>query len=38
MIAWPSGAPELRRTIAAPFSVATLYAIVYNALMWRESA
>lgn len=35
-IHWASGTPEVWATIALPMTVATLYATVYNALLWRR--
>lgn len=35
---WLAGTPEILRTISVPFSVASLYAIIYNFLMWRSEA
>lgn len=35
---WVAGTPEILRTISVPYSVASLYAISYNFLMWRRSA
>lgn len=32
---WAAGTPELLRTISVPFSVASIYAIGYNVIMWR---
>ncbi len=32
---WVAGTPEILRTISVPYSVAALYAITYNFLMWR---
>lgn len=34
---WLAGTPEILRTISVPFSVASLYAITYNFLMWRRT-
>ncbi len=31
-----AGTPEVARTISLPFSVASLYALSYNFLMWRR--
>ena len=31
-----AGTPELLQTIALPFSVATLYAVTYNFIMWKK--
>ena len=31
-----AGTPELLRTISVPFSVASLYAVTYNLIMWRN--
>lgn len=31
-----AGTPEVWRTISVPFSVASLYAITYNFLMWKR--
>lgn len=31
-----AGTPEVLPTISVPFSVASLYAITYNFLMWRK--
>jgi mannose/fructose/N-acetylgalactosamine-specific phosphotransferase system component IIC len=33
-----AGTPEIAATIAFPFSVSTLYAIVYNWGLWRRGA
>ncbi len=30
------GTPEIVRTIAVPFSVATTYAVTYNFAMWKK--
>ena len=30
-----AGTPEIIRTISVPFSVATLYAVTYNLIMWK---
>ena len=35
---WLAGTPEILRTISVPFSVASLYAVTYNFLMWRRRA
>lgn len=35
---WLAGTPEILRTISVPYSVASLYAITYNFLMWRNDA
>ena len=32
-----AGTPEVARTISLPFSVASLYALGYNFLMWRRA-
>jgi uncharacterized transporter YbjL len=32
-----AGTPELFRTISLPFSVASLYALSYNFIMWRRA-
>ncbi len=32
-----AGTPEITRTISVPYSVASLYAFVYNFLMWRKA-
>ena len=32
-----AGTPEVARTISLPFSVASLYALSYNFLMWRRA-
>ena len=31
-----AGTPEILRTISVPFTVATLYAVTYNLIMWRS--
>ena len=31
-----AGTPEVIRTISVPFSVASLYAVIYNAVMWKK--
>jgi len=33
---WVASTPEILRTISVPFSVASLYAITYNLIMWRR--
>ena len=33
---WLAGTPEILPTISVPFSVASLYAIAYNFMMWRS--
>ncbi len=33
---WLASTPEILRTISVPYSVASLYAITYNFLMWRN--
>ncbi|WP_299847576.1 hypothetical protein [uncultured Roseovarius sp.] len=33
-----AGTPEIARTISVPYSVACLYAVTYNFLMWRRDA
>lgn len=35
---WVAGTPEILHTISVPYSVASLYAITYNFLMWRKDA
>ncbi len=32
-----AGTPEISRTISLPFTVASLYALSYNFLMWRRA-
>jgi hypothetical protein len=31
-----AGTPEIAKTIAVPFGVASTYAIIYNVLMWKK--
>jgi len=33
-----AGTPEVLRTIVLPFSVATLYAVTYNFIMWKKGS
>lgn len=35
---WLAATPEILRTICVPFTVATIYAVSYNFLMWRKPA